>query len=384
MTFDWVQEYFATKQSPAYQELPFDFKLKADAKDVIFSEAYQTSDGEDVVKYAYMTGEVGPHTNEDISRRTHESYTEVVNQFKNEEGEAMETLKTTFLSKPQFYEKDGKWRQIEYATTTSEIFSMSGAIPHIKRRELVERLIPGAPAFAAVSTFYPDPNTETSSVDGRAQESEIVIDNLDFAFACSLAWDNTVNGLGDSSDDSVTISSVYAFTTTVFNAPDNYECTAGIVRGIALFDTSTLPDAAVISSASLSLYVSTKLNQDNDGLDTVEITSSAPTTNTAVVNGDYDSLGSTSYATAIDITSITTSAYNIFTLNSNGRNAISKTSVTKLGVREGHDFSGTLIDQNVGNEVIFSAAETTGTTQDPKLEVTYTTDSFSFGMWFPF
>ena len=383
VSFDWVQEYFATRQNPAYQELPFEFKLKADAKDVIFSEAYTTVDGKDIVKYAYVTAEVGPQLNEDISRRTPNSYTEVIEKFEDEQGKPMETVKTTFLSKPSFYEKEGKWKSIEYATTTSEIFSMSGAIPYIKKRELVERLVPGSPVFATVSTFYPDPNVETNSVDGHIWCTS----NTDSGAATD--WTNALTCVGGATAVATdSTSPVIVYSSVFFNnsgTPDFIVTSSGdISRAVLLFNTASLPDNATIISATLGLYVTSTQDTDNDGNDTITPVSATPASNTALSTSDYNSFGTTAYATAIDITSITTSAYNTFTFNGTGIAAITLTGVSKFGVREGHDLVNNRPANNTGLRVEFSSAEASGTSQDPKFDVTYTTESFSFGMWFPF
>jgi hypothetical protein len=360
VSFDWVEEYLASRQSPAYDELPFEFKLKAKPEEVIYSEAYTTVDGREIVKYAYLVGEVGPQLNEDLTRRTPNSYTEVVEKYEDEEGRPMEKLKTTFLSKPSFYEKDGKWKQIEYATTTPEVFAMSGAIPYVKRRELAERIIPGRSAFATVSTFYPQPNVETVSVDGHV-------------IATGGVW-ATVRGAaaGTSVVDSGTTQAALSNT---FMQVDIY-------RVFLLFDTASLPDADTILSATLSVYATAIQNGDNDGDDTINVVTSNPASNTGLVIGDFDQLGTTLQAPAIDITSITTSAYNVFTLNSTGLGNISKTGVTKFGLREGHD----LIDSatTLISSMTCSSADNTGTSQDPKLDVTHEASVFSFGMWFPF
>ncbi len=381
---DWVSEYLATKQSPAYEELPFEFKLKAKPEDVIYSEAYTTSDGQDIVKYAYLADEVGPQLNEDISRRTPNSYTEVIEKFEDEEGKPMEKLKTTFVSKPAFYEKEGKWKSIEYATTTPEIFSMSGAIPYIKRRELVERFLPGAPVFADTSTFNPDPDAETSSVDGYIEASGYFTDfTVDSACteAFTIAVDNTI---GDSSFDSSTSLSIYVFNHASLVDPD-FECIAYIRRSFVLFNTATLPDSILISSATFSLYVINKTNGDNDGQDTINIVSSNPASNTALATTDFGNVGSTLYASAADISSVSTSAYTNFTLNGTGQAAISTTGATKFGVREGHDLAYSRPANSSQNTVNFSSADTSGTSQDPKLEITYTVlSTFSMGQWFPF
>ena len=382
--FEWGSTYVENQQQASYEDVPFELKLKSVPEDVLYSEAFKTASGTDIVKYAYLAGDVSPILDEDISRRTPVSQTAVLETFKDEAGKDMEKLKTTFISSPQMYQDKGVWRQIEYATTTPEVFAMSGAIPHIKRRELAEKILPGESVFAVTSTFYPDPNTESTSVDGHASQEEFGTDNLSFFGACLVAWSNAQPGTGTASADNITGITVESTSGTFFNSPD-YECTVAIYRAVILFDTASLPDTATISAATFSLYVTGKSNFDNDGNDTLNIVSSTPAANTAVVNGDYDSLGTTLYASAADITSVTTSAYNVFTLNSTGRDAITKTSATKFGIREGHDINNDTVTPGTGNQVTFSAAETSGTSQDPKLEVTYTVAStFSMGNWFPF
>ncbi|MCL4419962.1 hypothetical protein M1146_07785, partial [Patescibacteria group bacterium] len=54
-------------------------------------------------------------------------------------------------------------------------------------------------------------------------------------------------------------------------------------RAILLFDTSSLPDDASISAATLSLYVADK---NDDYAQDVGITSSNPASNTAIVTSD--------------------------------------------------------------------------------------------------
>lgn len=381
--FAWGKTYFENQQESAYNDAPFELKLKAKPEDVIYSQTYKTASGTDEVKYAYLAGEVVLMPHEDIHRRTPTSQTEILEQYKDEKGKPMEKLHTTFISKPQFYQSKGKWRQIEYATTTSEVFSMSGAIPYIERRELADSLFPGERAFATVSTFYPDANVETSSVDGQVTDVETAVDSLDVSFACTLAWDNAYAGAGNAFTDSATSLVMEVSSGTFFNGTD-YECSKSLARPIVLFNTASLPDTAVISAVNLKLYVASKNNGINDGSDTVNIISSNPASNTALASSDYTSFGSTLYASAVDITSITTSAYLTMALNSSGIAAVSKTGVTKFGVKEGHDYAGTQTSNISNSRVTFSAADTSGTSQDPTLDVTYTVSSFSVGSWFPF
>lgn len=372
--FEWGSTYFENQKQAAYEEVPFELKLKTEPKDVIYSEAYETASGDEVVKYAYLTDEVSPILGEDVTKRTPVSQTVVLDTFKNEEGKSMEKLKTTFLSKPQMYQDGGKWRQIEYATTTAEVFSMSGVIPHIKRRELAEKIIPGESVFAAVSTFYPDANTETTSVDGQVLCARGQPDP-DLAYADAVGDSCTSRTPNDSSVQVVVGDGVIETTPGI-----SWE--AKIWRGFFLFDTSSLGTSATISSATLSLYLASS-GYTIAGL--VNIYSSNPGVNTLITGTDYNTVGTTQFATSIGFGSLTGSAYNAFSLNSSGLTNISKTSISKFSARVDNDYNSTSPGYDTTNQLFFASADTTGTSQDPKLEVTYTVPStFSMGQWFPF
>ena len=374
--YEWGKTYFVNQQKTAYKEVPFEFKLKAKPEDVIYSQAYKTPSGIDEVKYAYLTEEVLPIPNEDISRRTPASQTEVLEKYKDENGKPMEKLHTTFVSKPQFYQNSGTWRQIEYATTTAEVFSMSGAIPSIQRRELAERIIPGDTVFGATSTFYPNANVETTSVDGFAICSYIG------GVSAATSWSNARSGTGCNSKTADDTSATSTLQAALNTGGPNWVAT--IERFLFLFDTSSLGSGATISSATVGLYVTAKSSGAQSAA--VNIYSSAPASNTGLVAADYDTTGTTAYASNIAITSITTSAYNTFTLNSTGIAAISKTSITKFSLKEAlYDADGTTPTTGLNETLSAGMADTGGTSYDPKLDVTYTLPGgFSVGNWFPF
>jgi len=108
-----------------------------------------------------------------------------------------------------------------------------------------------------------------------------------------------------------------------------------IRRGIFLFDTSSLDDEITITKATISLYgYGTKVNTLGDPF-RLNIYASAPASDTAVVNGDYNSLGTTALSdTAILFSAWDDAGWNDFALNPTGLAAISKTDITKLGTRE--------------------------------------------------
>lgn len=206
---------------------------------------------------------------------------------------------------------------------------------------------------ATTTTKYPDPDPETTTVDGRTGKG----DSTNWATTQTSATGEAIRTLSNEASEISTRSRRVGTST--------YE----IHRGYFLFDTSSIDDAETINSATFSLYVLSTSDGDNDGQDYIALTSSSPASNTNLVDADYNDLGTTKYATDIDIGSISTSAYNDWTLNATGLAAISKTGVTKLGTREGHDIENATIADSSRNDIEHYFADQTGTTNDPKLVV---------------
>ena len=105
-----------------------------------------------------------------------------------------------------------------------------------------------------------------------------------------------------------------------------------IGRGIFLFTTSDLTSSASISDAVLSLYYYSKY----DGLNitpNIDIYTSAPASNTALANGDFDSLGTTSQTGSPMAYAYFGSGYEDFTFDSTGRGNISNTGISNFGSR---------------------------------------------------
>lgn len=108
-------------------------------------------------------------------------------------------------------------------------------------------------------------------------------------------------------------------------------------RHFILFDTSSLTADATISAATLTLAVSAKSDVFSQNIDIITTT---PASTTAIVEADYDQVGTTLQATSISIADISV-GNNVFTLNANGLASISKTSITKFGARLSCDTSNT-------------------------------------------
>lgn len=148
------------------------------------------------------------------------------------------------------------------------------------------------------------------------------------------------------------------------------------ILGRLLFqlDTSALDDSASISAATMSLYVSGKSDTDGQFGD-IGIASCSPALTVAYVVADFQTCGSTIFSDYLNYDSgLPSGQYNIWTLNSDGRAAVSKTGFTKLSLQMKEDITGSQPTHSYNgghnNNISVSAADTSGTSQDPKLSVT--------------
>jgi hypothetical protein len=209
------------------------------------------------------------------------------------------------------------------------------------------------------ATFYPDANPEISSVDGIVGD----VDND------NMAWSTLVAQPGSYATDSDTWNYIVRITASYSSL------WAYLIRGVLLFDTSSLPDEASISAATLSFYGYGKY----DGLSVapdINIYSSAPASNTALAAGDFDSLGSPTFCdTPVTFAGYNDAGYNDFALNTSGIAAIFKNGVSKFGVRNAnYDAANIEPSWSASGDVRIAAyMSEQGVGYQPKLVVTYTT-----------
>lgn len=142
-----------------------------------------------------------------------------------------------------------------------------------------------------------------------------------------------------------------------------------IKRTFFFFDTASLPDNATIISAVLSLYGQT---DESDTDFNITIQSGMPIyPNRPLISGDYDKSHYSGDGGKFDTVNFITTGYNNITLNADGRSWINKTGYTKLCLRSDREISGTV---PTGKEQIYCwFTEKPGTSQDPKLSITYQT-----------
>lgn len=138
-------------------------------------------------------------------------------------------------------------------------------------------------------------------------------------------------------------------------------------RAFFPFDTSSLGGSAEIQSATFSVYVTDVYNADSVSTRLVQTTQASPTSLSA---DDFDQCGSLNNPTAGASdkahSSISTSAYNDWSLNSTGLSWINKTGYTKLGLRVSTDYLNQTPTGSNSLNIHYSEGA-----NDPKLVVTF-------------
>lgn len=148
----------------------------------------------------------------------------------------------------------------------------------------------------------------------------------------------------------------------------NYE----IWRGFLPFDTSSLPDDAVIDSATLYVYVYAHNDATGDGYINIVQTTQDPTDLTV---NDYDAMtvdSPTLGGTQLDLADVINDQYNLIDFNATGLTWVDVDGYTKIGVREKYDIEDTPpAVTSTGNEIDIRYVNNSGTENDPYLEITY-------------
>lgn len=306
-----------------------------------------------VVKYAYFSDTEKPaFDGEDITKRTPVSWVKTQGKDRNGEDLGENKKEVTMYSQGAFVKmNDGKWREIEFATTTKTKFLQKESQTQINRAQEVGMY--GFINTANAQTFYPDPNPETNTFDGYVQNTGSSYSTVRGASAGGGASD-TDNGGGNA-----------------FPQHSLFAGTYYIMRGFFLFDTSSIADGDTVDTATFSLYYDGG-SSDADNED-VHLVSSTPASNTSVSTDDYDQTGGTSFG-SMDLAG-TANAYNDISVNSTGIATISKTGITKFGIKNSGDLNNTAPTGLNQRQIRF--ADYTGTTYDPKLVVTVSTPSAS-------
>ncbi|PVV83520.1 hypothetical protein [Dehalogenimonas alkenigignens] len=152
-----------------------------------------------------------------------------------------------------------------------------------------------------------------------------------------------------------------------------YDPTYTVDRSFLYFDTSSIPDDATITSATIGLYGAIDQSVTDFNLTVTNGQSTYP--HDPLQSGDYNKANYSGSGGTLNTSGFTTSGYNTITLDATGRNWINKTGTTKLGVFSSRDIA---ITTPTGNEYVgVYATDQTGTDKDPLLTVTYTMPAYS-------
>ena len=216
------------------------------------------------------------------------------------------------------------------------------------------------------ATFYPDADPETTSVDGNISRN-----------TAGEAW-ATIRGHTDGANFNPNYDTADHKINSLMGlyAGTSANTWAFFVRSAFLFDTSSI--SGTVQSATFSFTSSNVIA--NTYSDSIALVSSNPASNIALSLADYDTFGATRYAPDKTFASLITDgiAYNDMPLNAAGIAAIAVDGITKLGMRSVRDLDNlqpaTWVNDGWG--VIYpNYAEQTGTSKDPKLVVTYTSNA---------
>ncbi len=350
--------------------IPEPLLLKAETEDVLGGKIVTviTDDGikESVTLYAYRSDEkVDSTPSSSVFEHAHKVELAVRDEILPKRTANSRTFDTsvpgTYISEfvsggPQYHEDDrGAWWQIAYATTTANAFE----------RQLGRK---GANiAYAASDEFFPDPDPETTTVDGLVT-------------GIGLSWADARDGVGE-----LRVNDFDPFGSGGARiAGSSTQDQHGIQRLITGFDTSSLGSDSIVSA---EYTVNAAVVEDDYGQAEgyVNVVQPAPASNTALAGTDFNTFtglpgpmtkGSDDDK---DLTFMPTGP-NTWVLNGTGLTWINGNGITWLGLAEGHDIEDvqiTLID-NTENGIQVTLAESPGTADDPKLTVIHRPPFFHF------
>ena len=206
-------------------------------------------------------------------------------------------------------------------------------------------------------TVYPDADPESTSMDAHV-----------LSLLTNETWDNVHTGTTTTSSDD---SPALLLTISPGSSSDTWN---RIYRTFTLFDTSALTSGVTVSNAVLSIYGYDKYD-DTTVNPTINVYATTPASNTAIADSDFNNIGTVAQCdTAITYAGFSTTGYNDFTLNATGIGNVSKTGISKFGLREViYDVADSAPTWNASLYVQFASRSADHGSDKPKLVVTYTT-----------
>lgn len=133
-------------------------------------------------------------------------------------------------------------------------------------------------------------------------------------------------------------------TVGIYKTGNQYE----IYRVALPFDTSGLPDNALVTGAVLRMYMTGRDNMDDDGNDFIRVVQTTTASGTSLTAEDFDQIGAVTNPTGAladkDLSDLYPPAYWGATFATTSLSWINPTGHTKLGLREGHDIQNVAPD----------------------------------------
>jgi RHS repeat-associated protein len=338
-------------------KIPLHERLMASTTDLLGSKAYPNGD----VEYAYKTHPITETSAQELKQLERSSHKKILKEniakrtphariyTTSEPGVEVAEI---ISGEPQFYkDENGRWWQVDYATTTTQSWNVQVSLG--TRASLLALFVKTALACTSPCIFYPDAGTSgVTSVDGNV--------NYQDASSWSTAHDAASGNILDRDG----VNSIYAQST--YHTNSLYY----IGRGLMNFDTSALGAGVTVSAATFSGY---GVGVENANSCSASLVGNTGASSTSYSTSDYNQIGSTKYASDITCASWSTTGYNDFAMNATGLAAINATGVTKLGFRLSNDLNNTAPTGH--NAAGFASSDTTGTANDPKLVVTFSSNS---------
>jgi hypothetical protein len=178
---------------------------------------------------------------------------------------------------------------------------------------------------------------------------------------------STIRAGSGTTPDSTSSSLAVELRTSSVSSTDQF---SNLNRGIICFDTSSLGEV-IIDSATISLYCNFK--GTGLGTDNIHIAGATIASTDTLVSADYAQVQTISFSN-LSISSITTSIYNDFSLDSNGIANINLFSVSQFSIQLGWDITNNFTGSwgsDTATSLQFRTADLGTLAQTPKLTVVH-------------
>ena len=218
--------------------------------------------------------------------------------------------------------------------------------------------------FADTLTVFPESGTTVDGYITRSVSSETLSE-------IRSGTGTAVNDGGQTLDLDLTSSST----------TDEYST---LRRVFMLFDTSSIGSGATIDTATLSYKGSEAAFNSFGGSPEVDIVSTNPASDDALVTGDFTDRGTTSFG-SVAVSAWSSGSYNDFTLNASGESNINTTGISKFGATIDWDTDNSLGVSWASSktvEVKGYSSDRAGTADDPKLVINYTPGASDNALFF--